>query len=167
MPSEKTPVPNNRKRQLSVEAEVTTNSLPPPTVKRRKLENQQRHRTPSWFWDNLSRQLLTSRALREFNRRTVWPATPVPPDWIDKEIKYPAQLKRFARHGGPSLSDLRAVSSIKPFSKNPFNCMPVSGTPNRSSFQSNDELESIGLQETNQDWKRIEHILEDQKILCL
>jgi len=108
-------MPLNRKRQLCVEEEPTTDSAPPPTTKRRKLENQQRHRTPSWFWDNLSRVWLTPRALREFDRRTVWPTAPVPPGRTGKEDIDLAQLKRFARHGGPSLGELRAVSSIQPF----------------------------------------------------
>ncbi|KAA6408245.1 MAG: hypothetical protein FRX48_07987 [Lasallia pustulata] len=98
----------HRKRKLWVEAEPTTDSSPPPTIKRRKLENQQRHRTPSWFWDNLSRLRLTPRALREFDRRTVWPAAPVPPKRTGKEDINLARLKRFARHGGPALDDLRA-----------------------------------------------------------
>lgn len=104
----------HRKRKLCVEAEPTTDSSPPPTIKRRKLENQQRHRTPSWFWDNLSRLPLTPRALREFDRRTVWPAAPVPPKRTGKEDINLARLKRFARHGGPALDDLRAVSQIQP-----------------------------------------------------
>lgn len=116
MPSKRISMPRNRKRQLCVEEEPTTDSTPPPTTKRRKLENQQRHRTPSWFWDNLSRVWLTPRALREFDRRTVWPTTPVPPDRTDKEDIDLAQLKRFARHGGPSLDHLRAVGSIQPSS---------------------------------------------------
>ncbi|KAK3171022.1 hypothetical protein OEA41_003106 [Lepraria neglecta] len=98
----------NLKRKLCVEAEPATDSSPPPTAKRRKLENQQRHRTPSSFWDNLSRLWLTPRALREFDRRTVWPAAPVPPERTGKEDIDLVQLKRFARHGGPSLDHLRA-----------------------------------------------------------
>ena len=108
-------MPRNRKRQLYVEAEPTTDSWPPPIAKGSKLEKQQRHRTPSWFWDNLSRQWLTSRTLREFDRRTEWPAIPSPPDRTDKKDIDLAQLRRFARHGGPSLGDLRAVSSIQLF----------------------------------------------------
>lgn len=107
MPSQKTPPPRNQKRQLSTEVEPTTDSSPPPTAKRRKLENQ-RHRTPSSFWDNLSRQWLTPRALQEFDRRIVPPAAPVPPDQTDKKDIDLIQLKRFARHGGPSLGNLRA-----------------------------------------------------------
>lgn len=108
MHSEKTPAPRNRKRQLSDKAEPMTDSSPPPSAKRRKLEDQQQHRTPISFWDNLSRQWLTRRALREFDRRTVWTAAPVPPDRTSKENIRLAQLKRFARHGGPSLRSLRA-----------------------------------------------------------
>ena len=99
-------MPHSRKRQLDVEAEPTTDSSSPPIAKRRKLE------TPSWFWDNLSRQWLTPRTLREFDRRTEWPAAPLPPDRIGKEDINLTQLKRFARHGGPSLEHLRAVCSI-------------------------------------------------------
>ena len=101
-------MPPNRKRKLCVEAEPNTDSSPPPTIKHRKLENQQPYPTPSWFWDNLSRVWLTPRALREFDRRTVWPAASVPPEPTDREDINLAQLKRFARHGGPALGHLRA-----------------------------------------------------------
>ena len=108
-------MPPNQKRKLVVESGFTTDSSPPATNKRRKLENQPRHRTPSSFWDNLSRQWLTPRALQEFDRRTEWPATPIPPERTGKEEDIDLlQLKRFARHGGPSLDHLRAVSSIQP-----------------------------------------------------
>ena len=70
MPSEETPVLNNRKLKLSVGAEPTTVSSTPRPTKRRKQDNQQRHRIPGSFWDNLSRQWLTPRALREFDRLT-------------------------------------------------------------------------------------------------
>ena len=112
MPSERTPIPPNRKRKLGVDAEPTTDSSPPATNKRRKLENQQRYRAPNSFWDNLLRLWLTPRALREFNRRTEWPATPVLFKRTGKEDIDLIELKRFARHGGPSLDYLRAVSSI-------------------------------------------------------
>ena len=112
MPLAKASVPHNRKRQLS-EAGPGTDYPPPPTAKRQKFEDSRRHQTPpSSFWDNLSRQWLTRRALREFDRRTVWPTVPVPPSRTGKKNINLAKLKRFARHGGPSLSDLRDVSSI-------------------------------------------------------
>ncbi len=118
MPSAKTPVPYNRKRQLS-EAELETDFPPQPTSKRQKFEDHQRHQTPSCFWDNLSRQWLTRRTLREFDRRTVWPAAPIPPQRTGKENINLAKLKRFARHGGPSLGDIRGVSAIQ----SPFQCL--------------------------------------------
>ena len=111
MPLAKASVPHNRKRLRSV-AEPETDISLQPTAKRQKLRDHQRHQTPSSFWDNLSRQWLTRRTLREFDRRTVWPAAPVPPHRTDKENINLAKLKRFARHGGPSLGDVRAVSSI-------------------------------------------------------
>ena len=107
-------MPSNRKRKLCVEGEPSTDSSPPPTIKRQKIENQQQHRTYHSFWDNLSRLWLTPSALKEFDRRTEWPAVPVPPKQTGKEDINPVQLKRFARHGGPSLNHLRAVSSVQP-----------------------------------------------------
>ncbi len=118
MPSARASVPHNRKRQLS-EAESETNLSPQPTAKRQKLEDHHRHQTPSSFWDNLSRQWLTHRALREFDRRTIWPAAPVPPHRTGKENIDFTKLKRFARQGGPSLGDIRGVSSIQSFSDSP------------------------------------------------
>ena len=100
----------HQKRKLRVEAELTASPL--PTTKRRKLENQQRIEAPSSFWDNLSQQRLTHRTLRELDQRTVWPALPLPPHQTDKVHINRAELKRFARHGGPSLCDIRGVSTI-------------------------------------------------------
>ena len=111
MPSAKARAPHNRKRQLS-EAEPLSELSPQPTAKRQKLKEHRRHRTPSSFWDNLSRQWLTPRTLREFDRRTVWPAVSVPPHQTGKENINIAKLKRFARHGGPSLGNIRGVRAI-------------------------------------------------------
>ncbi|KAL9607347.1 MAG: hypothetical protein Q9167_007732 [Letrouitia subvulpina] len=112
MPLAKASVPHKRKRQRSM-VESETDVLPQPTVKRQKLDYHQRYRTPSSFWDNLSRQWLTRRALREFDRRIVWPATPVPPHRTGKENIDVAKLKRFARQGGPNLGNVRGEFSIK------------------------------------------------------
>lgn len=114
---EKDPAPRTRKRQLPTEAEPAAESLLLPTAKRRKLENQKRHIPPGFFWDNLSRLWLTPRALREFDRRTIRPTAPVPPDTTGKEKINLALLKRSARQGGPELSDLRTVNQCSPFSR--------------------------------------------------
>ena len=119
MPSAKASKSHKRKRQLS-EAGSKSDLSPQPTAKRPKLEEHQRHGTPSSFWDNLSRQWLTRRALREFDRRTVWPTAPVPPHRTGQENVNLAKLKRFARHGGPSLSNIRGVSAILSLSKYPI-----------------------------------------------
>ncbi|KAL2052092.1 hypothetical protein ABVK25_007534 [Lepraria finkii] len=128
MPSTKASVPHNRKRQLS-EAEPESDLSPQPTAKRQKLK-EHRHRTPSSFWDNLSRQWLTRRTLREFDRRTVWPTVPVLPHRTDKEYINLTKLKGFARHGGPSLGDIRGVSAIQFLSDSDL----VPGPRNISSF---------------------------------
>lgn len=110
MPSSENSVSHIRKRQRCAEIEPTTTPQSPPPSKRRKLERPPQHKTPSSFWDNLSRQWLTPRALREFDRRTEQLAAPLPPDRSGLGKDHSKRLKRFARHGGPSLGDLRAVS---------------------------------------------------------
>ncbi|MCJ1464225.1 hypothetical protein MMC07_002838 [Pseudocyphellaria aurata] len=107
-------MPPNSKRQLGVEKECSADTAPSRANKRRKLENEQPHRTPSSFWDNLSRQWLTARTLREFDRRTVPSIAPEPPDSTHKKDVDLARLKRFASHGGPSLSDLRTYPESGP-----------------------------------------------------
>ncbi|KAK3318276.1 hypothetical protein B0H66DRAFT_575197 [Apodospora peruviana] len=54
---------------------------------------------PPEFWDRLSKIPLVHNVLKEFDRRTcIRPSFPLHPT---------EQLARFARHGGPDLSDLR------------------------------------------------------------
>ena len=80
-----------------------------------------KHQYPSYppeFWDNLSKQWLTRRALRELNRRnsTTQPSHPKATAGghcanIPKLVKESGRgLARFARQGGPNLFDLRGVS---------------------------------------------------------
>jgi hypothetical protein len=66
---------------------------------------------------NVSKLWLTRRALKEFDRRNQenrCSPRAIPSTWTDNlyaTAKNPSnQLKRFARHGGPDLRDLRAVS---------------------------------------------------------
>ena len=125
-----TTTPKTRKRQLSTEAEPTANPQPStkrrklaeqprhrtppnpqPSTKRQKLGEEPRHRTPPSFWDNLSRLWLCPRALREFNRRADQPVHPSPPhiQHLKRCEDNSIRLKRFARHGGPNLGDLKTV----------------------------------------------------------
>ena len=79
----------------------------------RSPKNQPRRKTPPSFWDNLSRQVLVPRALKEFDRRTIKYHPPIPPQpsSLGSGRNY-GDLKRFARLGGPSLADLRGVRFI-------------------------------------------------------
>lgn len=105
MSSEEASASLSRKRKASAEAEPVTDHLLSPKTKRRRL-----------FWDNLSRLWLTPRALRELDRRTVRPAPPARPDQTDLQDIDPEELRRFAKHGGPALGDLRGVSQTQCFS---------------------------------------------------
>ena len=99
---------NNPERKLSIEAQGTAVSS---KRKRQRLHRGQRSIEPPEFWDSLSRLWLIRSALREFDRRTVWPAFPPLPRCLPdiKEIDG-SRLENYARYGGPKLSDLRGVS---------------------------------------------------------
>lgn len=67
------------------------------------------------FYDTLSKVRLSRRALKEFDRRCVAQKRPARVQRDDiANFRYVGRaldrLKRFARHGGPSLSHLRGVS---------------------------------------------------------
>lgn len=73
------------------------------------------------FWDTLSKVWLTPRALQEFDRRNarqqtegadlrLWPRKRFPVDISQLTATSLKDLKRFARRGGPSLTDVRNVS---------------------------------------------------------
>jgi hypothetical protein len=99
-----------KKRKRAIDAAPATNPEPLPPAKRQKASLQSRSKTTPEFWDNLSRVPLCRRALREFNRRTVRPTAPKPPERSVIKGDLIKQLKRFARHGGPTLRDIRGVS---------------------------------------------------------
>jgi len=89
--------------------QTRTSALKPPV---NHQKSSQRSRTPPEFWDNLSQVPLCRRALREFNRRTIRPITLEPPARSILKEDLVKQLKRFSRHGGPNLSDIRGVGHI-------------------------------------------------------
>lgn len=107
-----------RKRKREVEVEVAPaaepesqpQSQPQPPVKRQKPPHPSQNKTPTDFWDKLSRVPLCRRALREFNRRAVQSTAPIPRPKREIERSQVQQLKRFARRGGPDLSRIRGVS---------------------------------------------------------
>lgn len=61
---------------------------------------------PPGFRDGSSKVPLTREALREHNRRTSHLPNIIPPPALTRSIK------RFARHGGPDLTDIRGVSTL-------------------------------------------------------
>jgi hypothetical protein len=63
------------------------------------------------FWDNLLQVQLTPKALREFDRRTERHSASSPPRISAIEEHSIAQIKRFARLGGPALDNIRGVNS--------------------------------------------------------
>ncbi|KAM3065768.1 hypothetical protein ACMFMG_010006 [Clarireedia jacksonii] len=121
---------NPRKRQRTEQ-----NPLPsPPSSKRQKLQHHE-HVEPPEFWDSLSKVWLTKRALRELNRRsTVLRSSrfqarrPITRNFRAKQHKNAHKhisaagflrrcsprrskdVERFARRGGPDLSDLIGYS---------------------------------------------------------
>ena len=96
-------LPRKRKRHVETGIPTPESTLP---VKKPKLNVQRIHRTPSSFYDNLSHIDLVPRALREFERRLSKVLPPESPDPAKLGVSIP---KRFARHGGPDLTDLRSV----------------------------------------------------------
>jgi len=101
----------SRKRKRIVSAvDVQETDLPPrQAAKRRKRSLHSLHETSPAFWDNLSRVPLTRRALSEFNRRTGPYIAPSSSQREPLNGDLSKQLKRFARHGGPSLRNIRGV----------------------------------------------------------
>lgn len=110
-----------------------------PVSKKQRLSSPSGSHPPPAFWDNLSKLWLTKGALREQDRRNIQAAPslprsphrrarwPVTRDFLAKSkrnhqtTQYTADylryyeprilkdIKLFARHGGPDLSDLRNV----------------------------------------------------------
>ena len=130
---------NLRKRQRVEQYQSQLNGTSQPLLKKRKLSRsiyEASDQPPAAFWDNLSKLWLTKRALRELDRRNV-EAAPSPFSLrrrsyrpltrhilVDEKkfspqsgshfldhcaVQYLKDIKRFARHGGPDLSDVRSV----------------------------------------------------------
>ncbi|KAL8729485.1 MAG: hypothetical protein Q9166_004733 [cf. Caloplaca sp. 2 TL-2023] len=105
-------MPDDRKRQRDP-TQPTSNLRALPTPKRQKPEHKQQEELLCSFWDNLSRLVLTPRALREFDRRTIWPVHPAQPNRTESEHIDLTLIKDFVADGGPSLEDLRAFPESK------------------------------------------------------
>ncbi len=114
-----------------------------PMLKRQRLSHPSGSQPPPAFWDNLSKVWLTKRALRELDRRNTQAVSNLPhplyrqahrpiarkslveskrnrqftqynPDYLRSHgPKILKDIKLFARHGGPDLSDLRDVRVVR------------------------------------------------------
>ncbi|KAL1983740.1 hypothetical protein VTN96DRAFT_9912 [Rasamsonia emersonii] len=80
-------------------AKITAKDASPPPAR------------PRNSWDRLTKVWLTPRALDEVDRRTATAKPPHPPrpdpSLLDLPVEDLRALKRFSRHGGPDLTDLR------------------------------------------------------------
>lgn len=91
-----------------------------PPAKKAKRRQQRQQGTNAAYLDSLSKLWLTQQALNELNRRNRHTArragTTLRPDRNEPIASEPSssQLKRFARHGGPDLRNLRGVCVARP-----------------------------------------------------
>ncbi|KAF2189945.1 hypothetical protein K469DRAFT_701228 [Zopfia rhizophila CBS 207.26] len=129
-----------RKRHRS--EPIQLNQASQPVSKRQRLGPPSGSQPPAAFWDSLSKIWLTKRALRELDRRNTqatpspprspyrrarWPVTrnflaeskknrqtaQYTADYLRScEPKILKDIRLFARHGGPDLSDLRNVCIV-------------------------------------------------------
>lgn len=110
---------NRKRRRGAIEEEHSTTATPDSPPKSAKgSRHSQRERTTAYY-NSLSKLWLTRRALQELDRRNKQRASLVRPtvardlglgDESDQLENLSTRLKRFARHGGPDLRDLREVS---------------------------------------------------------
>ncbi|EED11587.1 hypothetical protein TSTA_107780 [Talaromyces stipitatus ATCC 10500] len=96
------------KRPLSQQS--SADASPDQAHKKRKVKHPSGFLLPAAFWDNLSKVWLTHNALRELDRRnTQVPTKSLQPTRSSRPVT-PNEVKaiqRFARQGGPDLSELR------------------------------------------------------------
>lgn len=120
--SENKPFCGRKRRRGAIDEEHSTIAATSPESpwKRAKRLFQPQQEANAAYWDSLSKLWLTRRALKELNRRNKQTASSVRTEIIRRSGRSEesatlencsSPLKRFARHGGPDLRDLRGVSS--------------------------------------------------------
>ncbi len=116
---EKQPSCGQKRRR---EHSTTGATSPQPPWKRAKRPFTSREEAEASYWNSLSELCLTRRALKELDRRNRHTVSLVRTGIIRKpwRSREPLtlkncsnQIKRFARHGGPDLRDLRGVRLAK------------------------------------------------------
>jgi hypothetical protein len=109
MSSTREQIPPRRKRQRA-EAGLSLDDQSESQPSKRLKSSTKLHSAA--FYDSLSKVWLTRRALKELDRRTTQvnspkrPASAIQRVYREDTLK---QIRRFARHGGPELRDLRGV----------------------------------------------------------
>jgi len=140
-------VPLKRGRSVVEEDPATTvTSSPQPPWKRVKRPFESQQKAITAFWDSLSHVSLTRHALKEHNRRNrsaVGLDTPAPENPSDSGTGACDHIKRFARHGGPDLGDLRGVSMVPLLTE-----LPILEMLQKASDQGERELETKLLSST-------------------
>ncbi|KAL9609758.1 MAG: hypothetical protein Q9167_005502 [Letrouitia subvulpina] len=134
------PNPQNPKRQRTSGPAPVSKPLPAPPSKRRKVYHYPTTPPPE-FYDRLSRQWLTLLTLQEWNRRTstqdvTWPIN------HHQIPSLPSSVERFARQGGPDLTDLRGC-------RNQLS-QPAQGVRSMSTSQNSRKRPRSGLDEPSQ-----------------
>ncbi len=131
-----------QKRRRGAIEEHSTTAAPQAPQKKAKRRRPSQQETNTAYWDSLSKLWLTRRALNELNRRNRQKASPVRTTAArradvggetDSLKNLSKHLKRFARHGGPDLRDLRGVSLVRETSRSLLiSCFqyPESAIPN-------------------------------------
>ncbi|KAF2272254.1 uncharacterized protein EI97DRAFT_386272 [Westerdykella ornata] len=113
------PFPSSRKCQCLEPPQPNETSQ--SRSKKQRLNHSSGSQTPAAFWDNLSKIWLTKRALRELDRRNNQAAPRLSARWKEncQNVQYAVDylrlckprilkdIKSFARHGGPDLSNVR------------------------------------------------------------
>ncbi|PGH08893.1 hypothetical protein GX51_00950 [Blastomyces parvus] len=140
------PVAHGQKRQRCAE-DCSPDPSTPAWQHRAKKPRVFSRNPPEVWWDRLSKVRLTRRALKELDRRTAAGLRPPPRHLYPPERSLNiredwSRLKRFARHGGPDLYDLRGYPEPVRLSQMPINMnssrfpsssrSPSSNLPNRS-----------------------------------
>ena len=107
------PPPTGRKRKhraLSSDQQDFHKLQPNHQSKRRRTLGSSFDRAQRSFWDSLSRLWLAPDALRELDRRNAF--LEIRPPQIDRKVEHQVlsrDIEKFARRGGPDLSDIRQV----------------------------------------------------------
>ena len=118
------PPPTRRKRkQRSLSPEQKDSGKTPIEHPKKQWSSSSSRSDSYWiwdraeksYWDSLSTLCLTSDALRELNRQNAVTKIRIHEEIPDIDsLEHHEDVSHFARHGGPDLSDIRKVETLRP-----------------------------------------------------